>query len=96
MTQKAYIGGELYFVQNEDHFAQILSEKLGPDAADLFREYKFDQDRCPGECERTYEIREDYERGISEALYLLKGIEVKEKSKDKMGEVTQIFKELLS
>lgn len=39
MSRFIYIGREGFRVENEAHFANILEEKLGRDAADLFREY---------------------------------------------------------
>ena len=39
MSHFIYIGQEGFRVENEEHFARILEEKLGQDAAELFRGY---------------------------------------------------------
>lgn len=39
MSRFVWIGKEGYRVEGEEHFARILEEKLGDDAAELFREY---------------------------------------------------------
>ena len=39
MSRTIYIGQECFHVEGEKHFANILEEKLGRDAAELFREY---------------------------------------------------------
>ena len=44
MSCTIYIGKECFRVESEKHFAAILEEKLGQDAAELFREYITERD----------------------------------------------------
>ena len=44
MSATIYIGRECFHVEGTEHFARILEEKLGRDAAELFREYLADRD----------------------------------------------------
>lgn len=39
MSRFIYIGKEGFRVESEEHFGRILEEKLGRDAAELFKEY---------------------------------------------------------
>ena len=72
-----YIEGEGFIrVENEERFARVLEERLGQDAADMFRQLQAQglddfRDKCCGECDRLYEMQEEYERTIQEALELL-------------------------
>lgn len=53
---------------NHDQFARLLLETLGDDAKDYFldaiqeAEENPDVRVCAGECEKLYELQEDYER----------------------------------
>lgn len=54
---------------NHDQFARLLLETLGDDAKDYFlealnevREDIDPEEVCDGECEKTYELQEHYER----------------------------------
>lgn len=55
MSCTIYIGRECFHVEGEGHFANILEEKLGLDAAELFREYITERD------DRIAELEEELE-----------------------------------
>ena len=56
MSRFIYIGKEGFRVESEAHFANILEEKLGRDAAELFNEYISERD-C-----RIEELEEDVDK----------------------------------
>ena len=72
------ISGEHRFVESPEHFALILEEKLGVDAAEYFRDCckNFDGSNCPGECDHTYRLQEHYQRVIRDVLDDLKDVKV--------------------
>lgn len=55
MSRTIYIGRECFHVEGEKHFATILEEKLGRDAAELFREYITERDDRIEELEEVME-----------------------------------------
>lgn len=77
---KCYIGDELFIVDGPEQFAEILKQKLGDEAAELFKEYleaeEFDEESCPGECDKIYDLQHEYESGIQDALDALGEVEV--------------------
>ena len=83
MSATIYIGRECFHVEGPEHFANILEEKLGRDAAEYFRAYKANHDpnECAGECDRIYDLQHDYECAIDEALEMLAVVEPKNSSK---------------
>lgn len=86
LNAKIWIGDELFIVDCPESFARILEEKLGPDAAEYFRdcavcEDSFDEYDCPGECDRLYDMQEGYERAINDALCNLEEAQIRDLGK---------------
>lgn len=73
------INGEEIYVECPKRFEWILEEKLGRDAADYFRNLLEEanvKDQCGGECDKTYEIHEHYQRVIGDVVEELEAAKV--------------------
>jgi hypothetical protein len=87
---KLFVGNELHFISCEEEFVHLVERYLGYEAGDLLKEYLTNHG-CDGECDYTYELQEDYENGIDEALEILEEINDK-----RVQRACHILKGLLS
>ena len=70
-----------YELVDPERFAMIVRDTLGDDAAGYVRDLAalakgFDKDDCDGECDAVYQVQEDYESQIQDALDELELIDV--------------------
>ena len=70
-----------YELVDPERFVMIVRDTLGDDAAGYVRDLAalakgFDKDDCDGECDAVYQVQEDYESQIQDALDELELIDV--------------------
>lgn len=81
MSRVLTIQGKTETVIDDEHFAQLLDEKLGCDAAEYFRDALEDQREilkdemaenplgfCTGECDRVYDTQRHYQDVLQDLL----------------------------
>lgn len=97
--ERVYINDELFFVADEEAFAQLLESQLGHEAAEAFRNFcgeaEYDKDGCDGECDRLYDAQETFERGIQEALDILSTVEGKKTDATALEQVRECLEGLI-
>ena len=93
-----YIQGEGFRrVSCRGDFAQILEEKLGQDAADMFKQLVPNPKECCGECDALDDMRRDYERAIEDALGMLDCVKPKDRaSRSELEDAKIVLREVLT
>ena len=69
--------GELFYVETDRQFADIVQEFLGHEAGDYIRDMADESESkvdCNGECDKLYKQQEYYENEIDEAIESLKAL----------------------
>lgn len=93
------VKGKRVNVADSDDFAELLRTELGDDAETFFRqtlkesdERVFDESRCVGECDRTYQIQEHYERVLSDIREAAREIEGKKTDVESLKNLFEILR----
>lgn len=82
-----FINGEDRYVKNVDEFARIVGDLLGRDAAEYIKEHCRQENpenpytECNGECDKTYEIQQNYENILHEIQDTLEGWDIAKMTK---------------
>lgn len=69
--------GELFYVETDRQFADIIQKYLGQEAGDYIRDMadeSAEKVHCDGECDKLYKEQEYYENEIDEAIESLKAL----------------------
>lgn len=85
-TTRIRVDGEYYYIDEPEDFLALVEQKLGWDAHDCLEELlNITPDKCTGECDYTYEIRDKFESDIDDALEYLRNVKCKnDASEDKL------------
>ena len=81
------IKGEDRYVKNVSEFARLVGDLLGRDAAEYITEHLAPDDpqtpytACNGECDKTYEIQQNYENILHEVQDTLEGWDIQKMTK---------------
>lgn len=79
---KLTIHGELFFLEGEEDFGELIERYMGREAAEAF-ETMLNNDCC-GECDEVYRVGEHFERVIQGAVDELELVEPKAKHAKRM------------
>jgi hypothetical protein len=89
------IGKQLCNVSGIDEFLLLVEEHMGYDAFEWAKRYiKPEEQACNGECDKTYEIQENYEGIIHDAIDELE--EIKTKDTKALEKIQKVIKKLYS
>lgn len=78
-TTRIRVGSEYFYIDSPEDFLTLVEQRLGWDAHDCLEEMlNVSPDKCTGECDRTYEIQEQFERDISDAIDYLETVKCKD------------------
>lgn len=92
---KITIRGETRFFDGIEGFLWLLEKELGYDAHDYLERYlndwQYDTERCVGECDRTYQLQEHYERIIQDAIEELQELTVPRAQEKKKNTLYQVL-----
>lgn len=92
-TTRIRVGEEYFYIDSPEDFLALVEQKLGWDAHDCLEDMlNVSPNNCTGECDYTYEIQEEFERDIDNAIDYLEEIKCKDdKSKEKLKRAISIL-----
>lgn len=90
MPHVLMIQGKPETIFDDEHFARMLDEKLGYDAAEYFRDavreanLNPDVQVCSGECDKVYETQEHWQRIVQDACDEMGSWAIRKLTKDEL------------